>query len=95
MLDALELKGCAHLVRLHAACLAVCPFTRWSGRKWRNACNRWAVARTTRGGLASSALGQLARRVGPSPRVVGGGPWSVLEKTQPAMAEDTSGESCL
>jgi hypothetical protein len=33
--------------------------------------------------------------VGPSPRVVGGGPWSVLEKTQPAMAEDASGESCL
>jgi hypothetical protein len=45
--------------------------------------------------LASSALGQLARRVGPSPRVVGGEPWSVFEKTQPAMAEDASGESCL
>jgi hypothetical protein len=60
MLDALESKGCAHLVRLHVACMAVCPFTRWSGRKWRNARNRWAVARTARGGLASSALGQLA-----------------------------------
>ena len=45
--------------------------------------------------LAPSALGQLARCVGPSPRVVGGGPWSVLEKTQPATAEDASGESCL
>jgi hypothetical protein len=60
MLDALESKGCAHLVRLHAACMAVRPFTRWSGRKWRNACNRWVVARTACGGLASSALGQLA-----------------------------------
>jgi hypothetical protein len=28
MLDALESKGCAHLVRLHAACMAVRPFTR-------------------------------------------------------------------
>jgi hypothetical protein len=60
MQGALESKGCAHLVRLHAACMAVHPFTRWSGRKWRTACNRWAVARTARGGLASSALGQLA-----------------------------------
>jgi hypothetical protein len=31
MLDALESKGCAPLVRLHAACMAVCPFTRRSG----------------------------------------------------------------
>jgi hypothetical protein len=60
MLDASKSKGCAPLVRLHAACVAVRPFTRWSGRKWRNARNRWAVARTARGGLASSALGQLA-----------------------------------
>jgi hypothetical protein len=60
MLDALESKGRAYLVQLHAACMAVRPFTRWSGRKWRNACNRWAVARTARGGLASFALGQLA-----------------------------------
>jgi hypothetical protein len=42
---------------LHGACMAVCPFTRWSGQKRRNARNRWAVARTTHGGLASSALG--------------------------------------
>jgi hypothetical protein len=49
----------AHLARLHAACMAARPFARWSGRKWRNACNRWAVAGTARGGLASSALGQL------------------------------------
>jgi hypothetical protein len=60
MLDALETKGCTHLVRLHAACMAVRPFTRWSGRKWRNVCNRWAVVRTACGGLASSALDQLA-----------------------------------
>jgi hypothetical protein len=86
MLDASKSKGCAPLVQLHAACMAVRPFTRWSGRKWRSACNHWAVTRTARGGLA---------RVGPSPRVVGGGPWSVLEKTQPATAKDVSGESCL
>jgi hypothetical protein len=36
-------EGRAHLARLPAACMAVRPFTRWSGRKWRNACNRWAV----------------------------------------------------
>jgi uncharacterized protein YceK len=60
MLDASKPKGCAPLVRLHAACMAACPFTRWSGRKWRNARNRWAVARIARSGLPSSALGQLA-----------------------------------
>jgi hypothetical protein len=53
-------KGRTHLARLHAACTAVRPFTRWSGRKWRDACNRWAFACTTRGGLASSAQGQIA-----------------------------------
>jgi hypothetical protein len=95
MLDASKSKGHAPLVRLHAACMVVRPFTRWFGRKWRSARNRWAVTRTARGGLASSALGQLARRVGPSPRVVGGGPWSVLEKTRFALAEDASGESRL
>jgi hypothetical protein len=41
-------KGAPHLVRLHAACMAVRPFTRWSGLKWRIARNRWAVARTAR-----------------------------------------------
>jgi hypothetical protein len=60
MLDASKSKGCAPLVQLHAACMAVRPFTRWSGRKWRSACNHWAVTRTARGGLASSVLGQLA-----------------------------------
>jgi hypothetical protein len=54
-----ESKKRAHLARLHAACMAARPFARWSGQKWRAACNRWAVARTTRGGLASSALGRL------------------------------------
>jgi hypothetical protein len=53
-------EGRAHLARLHAACTTVRPFTRWSRRKWRNAYNRWAVACTARGGLASSAPGQLA-----------------------------------
>ena len=53
-------EGCADLARLHAACMAARPFTRWSGRKWRDACNRWAFACTTRGGLASSAQGQIA-----------------------------------
>jgi hypothetical protein len=53
-------KGRAHLARLHAACMAVRPSTRWSGRKWRNACNRRAVACTARGGLASFALDRLA-----------------------------------
>jgi hypothetical protein len=52
-------EGCAHLARLHAACMAARP-THWSGRKWRNARNRWAVTCTARGGLASSALGQSA-----------------------------------
>jgi hypothetical protein len=60
MLDASKSKGCAPLVRLHAACMAVRPFTRRSGRKRRSACNRWAVTRSARGGLASYALGQLA-----------------------------------
>jgi hypothetical protein len=53
-------KGRAHLARLLAACMAARPFARWSGRKWRNARNRRAVACTARGGLASSTLGQLA-----------------------------------
>jgi hypothetical protein len=45
--------------------------------------------------LAPSVPGQLAWCAGPSPRVVGGRPWSVLEKTRPATTEDASGESCL
>jgi hypothetical protein len=53
-------EGRAHLARLHAARTAVRPFTRWPGRKWRNAGNRWAVACTARGGSTSSALGQFA-----------------------------------
>jgi hypothetical protein len=50
----------AHLARLHATCMAARPFTRWSGRKWRDACNCRTVACIARGGLASSALGRLA-----------------------------------
>jgi hypothetical protein len=53
-------EGCAHLARLHAVCMVARTFTRWSGRKWRNARNRWVVTCTAHGGLASSALGQLA-----------------------------------
>jgi hypothetical protein len=55
-----ESEKCAHLARLHAACTAARPFARWSGQTWRVACNRWAVVRTAHGGLASSALSQLA-----------------------------------
>jgi hypothetical protein len=29
MLDASKLKGCISVVQLHAACMAVRPFTRW------------------------------------------------------------------
>jgi hypothetical protein len=53
-------EGRAHLARLHAACMAARPFARRYGRKQRNARNRWTVACTARGGLASSALGQLS-----------------------------------
>jgi hypothetical protein len=35
-------------------------FARWSGQKWRVTCNRWAIACTTRGGLASSARSRSA-----------------------------------
>jgi hypothetical protein len=48
MLGLLESKGRAHLARLHAACMAVRPFTRWSGREWRSACNHRVVACTAR-----------------------------------------------
>jgi hypothetical protein len=81
MLDASKTKGCIPVVQLHAAYMVVRPFTCWFRRRWRSACNRWAVTRSARGGLASSVPGQLAWRVGPSPRVIGGGPWSVLVKT--------------
>jgi hypothetical protein len=55
-----ESEKCAHLARLHAACMAARSFARLSGQKWRAACNRWAVACTAHGGLASSALSRLA-----------------------------------
>jgi hypothetical protein len=48
------------------------PFARWFGQKWRVTCNRWAVMRTARDGLASSALSRFACRVGPSPRAARG-----------------------
>jgi hypothetical protein len=81
MLGALKSKGCIPVVQLHAACMVVRPFTRWVRRRWRSACNRWAVTRSARGGFGFFCPGQLARCVGPSPRVVGGGPLSVLVKT--------------
>jgi hypothetical protein len=55
-----ESEKCAHLARLHAACMVARPFARWSGQKWRAACNRWAVVRILHGGLSSSALSRLA-----------------------------------
>jgi hypothetical protein len=48
------------LVWFHATFMAVRPFTRWSGRKWRRACNRWEVTRTARV-VSFSALGSLAQ----------------------------------
>jgi hypothetical protein len=57
MLEATKSKGCAPVVRLHATCMTVHPFNRWFLRGWRSACNREAVTRSTRGGLASSVLG--------------------------------------
>jgi hypothetical protein len=95
MLDASKSKGCAPVVRLHATCMAAHRFNRWFRRGWRSACNRGAVTRSACGSLASSISGQLARRVGPSPRVVGGGPWSTLVKTLSVTPEDVSGESRL
>jgi hypothetical protein len=35
-------------------------FARWSGQKWRVACNCWAVVCAVRGGLASSALSRFS-----------------------------------
>jgi hypothetical protein len=72
MLGSLESKGRAHLARLHAACMVVRPFTRWSGRKWRSACNRRVVACTARAwqfgffspGLACMACGTQPPRHG-------------------------------
>jgi hypothetical protein len=49
-----------HLARLHAACMAACPFRPLAWAKVGVACNRWTVVRTTRGGLASSALSWFA-----------------------------------
>ena len=60
MLGALEVGGVRPLGAVACRLHGCRPFTRWSGRKWRNVCNRWAVACTARGGLASSALGRLA-----------------------------------
>jgi hypothetical protein len=40
-------------------------------------------------------LGQLARRVGPNPRVVRGEPWSTSVETLPATLRGASEEICL
>jgi hypothetical protein len=39
--------------------------------------------------------GQLARRVGPNPRVVGGEPWSTSVETLPVTPRGASEEICL
>jgi hypothetical protein len=62
-----ESEKCAHLARLHAACMAARPFARWSGQKWRVACNRWAVVRVAHGGLASSASEPACMTCGTQP----------------------------
>jgi hypothetical protein len=96
MLGSLESKGRAHLAWLHAACMAVRPFTRWSGRKWRSACNRRVVACTARAWqFGFFSPGPACMTCGTQPRAVGGESWSVLEKTQPATVEGASGESRL
>jgi hypothetical protein len=81
MLDASKSKGCAPLVRLHAACMAVRPFARWSRRKWRNACNRWAVTRTAHDGFGSF-------RPGPTCMVRGTQPSCRRGKTLGHVGED-------
>ena len=42
-----------HLARLHAACMAARSFRSLVWAKVGVACNRWAVTRSARGGLAS------------------------------------------
>jgi hypothetical protein len=49
------------------------PSARWSGRKWGIACNRWAVMRTARGGLASSASEPVCMTCGTQPHAAGEG----------------------
>jgi hypothetical protein len=63
----LKSKGCIPVVQLHAACMVVRPFTRWVRRRWRSACNRWAVTRSARGGLTSSVLASLHDVWDPAP----------------------------
>jgi hypothetical protein len=75
MLGLLKSKGRAHLARLHAACMVVRPFTRWSGQKW-SACNRRVVACTARAAVWL-LLPWTGLHVGPSPRAVGG---KILER---------------
>jgi hypothetical protein len=67
MLGALKSKGCIPVVQLHAACMVVRLFTRWVRRRWRSGCNRWAVTRSARGGLASSVLASLHDAWDPAP----------------------------
>jgi hypothetical protein len=79
MLGLLESKGRAHLARLHAACMAVLPFTRWSGRKWRSACNRRVVACTARARqFGFFSLGPVCMTCGTQPPCRGGG--RILER---------------
>jgi hypothetical protein len=57
MLDASKSKGCAPLVRLHAACMAIHPFARWP----------WSVLEKTQPRRLRTQVGRVAfkRRVTP------------------------------
>jgi hypothetical protein len=67
MLDASKSKGCAPLVRLHAACMEARPLARWPRWKWRNARNRWAAVHTARDGLAFFRPGPACMTRGTQP----------------------------
>jgi hypothetical protein len=43
-----ESEKCAHLARLHAACMAARPFARWSVQKWRAALSHPALRNKAR-----------------------------------------------
>jgi hypothetical protein len=80
-----------HLAWLHAACMAARPFRPLVWAKVGVACNRWAVACTARF-FCSEPVCMTCGTQPPSRR---GGPWSVLEKTQPMAFGGARRESCL
>jgi hypothetical protein len=81
MLGALKSKGCIPVVQLHAPAWwsALSPAGLGEGGGVLVTAGRLHAPCARRFGFF--CLGQLARRVGPSPRVVGGGPLSALVKT--------------